>query len=371
MIASITPLLTGFSGGVAITLVVVLYFVFNPEKFQKWSSMIAWLVSRIWKNAEYYAIKNEVQGKINGFVSSLESSTTAKFPRIKLQWANQGEDEVMVWEEDTAILLMRDRTHKVKNFVHAVYFFTSESLLRKSKKHLSKSQKTSIDLFATKQILEQTSGASVEQFMTDYFLPHIEKNDSIRELIKQYVNVEQLGIFFPILVQELSYLGHKVFLHKPSNEVIEEVKSLVKFLEDFSQREVGDITTPDTFVGKYTRCAIRIVASKQVREKGDITSHTERVSNCIEKGYENVYLIGVDERKNRNFMDSVADAVQVAFQDVQNLKNYKFSGKIKMRGELVPVKTYMIHLHNPSATKYIYKEEDVSQEDIEQNIVTV
>ena len=328
----------GFPLGIGITLIVGWYFLRNPEKFEKWMSMIAWVISRVWKNAEYFATKAEIQGRVNSFVSTLESNTATTFPRVSLRWKARGNDEI-VWDEGQAIIVMRDRNHRSKNLIHAAYLFTAEALLKKSARHLSKTQKISLDLFSTMLILEKESKFVVEQFMNEYFLPETDKNKAIRGLIQQYVHIERLGAFFPILIQELTYLGSKVFLSKPSDEVVAEVKSLVEFLEKFSEREVGDTTTADIFVGKYTRCAIRIVASRAVRERGDITSDKERINYCVRRKFENIYIIGSGEKENRKFMDEVARACLSENDGLEKIRDYQFKGQIKINSNLTNVNT--------------------------------
>lgn len=352
----------GFSGGVILTVLIVRFVIKNPEKFEKWGSIVWWLVSRFWAGAEYLAIKSEIQGKINSFVRNLEDNTTAEFPRISIRWASKDEKEELIWEDGEAIIVMRDRQHRNKNFVHAAYFFTSEALLKKSKKHLSKSQKTSLDLFATKKILEAESSAAVEQFMNDYFSPQVEDADAVRQFIQKYLHIDRIGVFFPILIQELSNLGNKVFLTKPTLEVVNEVKSLVDFLEKFSEREVGDTTTPDSFIGKYTRCAIKIVASWQVRERGDVISQKNRVAYVAKRGFENIYIIGSDSMANKKFINNVSDAVLNDLNYVQQVRSYQFGGQIKMKGgHLKDVGSYLVYLHNPNAVKYLYEKKDIEE----------
>lgn len=354
MIQQLSYFIYGFIAGSGI----IGYFLKHPETVEKWASMIAWALSRIWKKTEYFAIKSELQGRINSFVRTLESNTTAKFPRVSIKWTGRDKEEI-IWEDGETIIVMRDRRNKTKNFVHATYFFTSEALLRKSKRHLSKGQKLSLDLFATKKVLEAESKSSVEQFMNDYFIPEIERQEIIRNLIQQYVRIDRIGVFFPVLIQELSHLGNKVFLSKPTSEVIEEVKSFVNFLEKFSQREVGDIKIPDTFIGKYSRCAIKIIASRPVREIGDISSNKERVSNAIKQGVENVYIIGSAGAENKQFINRVSKAILEEYNYVEFIRSYQFKGQIKIRGKLIKVDTYLVYLHNPTAVKYLYEQNEI------------
>lgn len=334
---------------------VIFYIVFrNPEKVQKWLSMFAWLLTYIWKKSDYFAIKSELQGKINSFVRNIEDNTTGYFPQIKIKWTAKGNEEI-IWEDYEIIMVMRDKKYQNKNFVHAAYFFTSEVLLKHSKKHVSKTQKTSLDLFATKKLLELENNSAVDQFMEDYFVPEIEKSEKVKDLIRQYVSIDQIGVFFPILIQELSNLGKKVFLEKQSTEMIEEVKMLIDFLEKFSQREVGDTTIPDEFMGKYTKCAIKIVASKWTRS--NVTNHKKRLDETINKTIENIYILGSNVSENRDLIDGIIELCCAEHKDVYFVKKWSVRGKIKIKGKYINVTTYLVQIKNRGFIRYIFEED--------------
>lgn len=345
--------------GSALTTGIFGYFLTHPEKFEKWLSMLAWLVSRVYKNAEYVAIKAQIQGEVNHFIGELERKSATKFPKIRLEWTARGEEEI-VWEEGKAIMVMRDKQHKQKNIVHAVYFFTSEALLRRSKRHLSKSQKVSLNLFATLAILRAESKAAVEQFMDGYLTPTAEKNEAIRAFIEQYLTIDRLGVFFPILIQELTYLGNKVFLSKPTQGVIDEVKELVIFLENFANREVGNMRIPDSFLGKYTRCSIKIVSSKEQRERGNISIHRDRINDAVRRNLENIYVIGGAEAANKKFMENVLHVILNEHPQLEIAKTETFRGEIFNRNKkLTKVETHLIQIRNPQAVRYLYQDRDL------------
>jgi len=182
-----------------------IYLFKNPDKFKEWASIFFKILSYIWKKYKYTSIKWDIEGKVNSFVSNLETQTSTHFPRVIIQWQNRDGEE-LVWEDDEVIIVMKDRDHNNKNFVHASYFFISQTLLRKSKIHLSKTQKVSLDLFATKKLLEKESNSSVEQFMTDYFVPEIEKSDGDLEKVEGTEKLVQ-----DILKILITRLGSNVF----------------------------------------------------------------------------------------------------------------------------------------------------------------
>ncbi len=355
---------TGVSGVAWVP--VTIYLIKNPEKIQSWGSMFAWVISKVWKNGEYFAIKHGIESKVNSFVSELNNNIAVPFPKISIKWTGRGDDE-LIWGDGEVILVMRDREHKSKNIVHAAYFFVSEVLLKKSKIHLSKTQKTSLDLYATQKILEKKVGSYAEQFSSGYFIPEIQKDThgKLKSYVTKITNLDRAGLFFPVLIQELNHLGNKVFLSNPDQQIMTEVDSLINFLETFSEREVGDVTTPDCFQGKYLRCSIRIVASWQSRENNKVEAHKTRIKEIVDRGFEDIYVIGDGSISNRLFIDRVIKAVINEAGDVEKIKSYRFDSQIKKQGKRIKVNTSLTHLKNPTAVKYIYSNEELDKNTVE------
>ncbi|MFA5792175.1 MAG: hypothetical protein WC884_04045 [Candidatus Paceibacterota bacterium] len=334
----------------------------NPEKVQKWASMISGVFGKVWKEASYFAIKNNIEGNINEFVGELNDNTSTVFPKISIKWTAKNNEEI-VWEEGGIILVMRDREHSGKNIAHAAYFFVSELMLKKAKLHLSKTQKTCIDLYATQKIMQKQGNSYSEQFMSSYFVPEIQKDvhGKIGEYIKKFTNLDRSGLFFPVFIQELNHLGNKVFLEKLNQDIILEADSLIDFLEAFSDREVGDMTVPDCFHGKYLRCSIRIVASTKSRINDKVDSHKKRIGDVISGGFEDIYIIGSNEKANSIFIEKVIKSVLADNPNVKLVKRYAYESEIKIKGKRIRVDTSLSHLVNSEAIKYIYTAEEMSE----------
>ncbi len=328
-----------------------IFFTTHPDQFEKWVGMIFGFISRFYEGAKYLAGRGQIQGKINSFVNDLESKTTANFPYISIRWAAVDNKE-LIYEDGEAIIVMKNREYSNKNLAHAAYFFISQALLKNSKQHLSKTQKTSIDLYATKKVLENQSAAAVEQFMSDYLIPHVDQQQEIGKFIKKYIRIDDIGVFFPILVEELSSLGSKVFLDKPTANLIEEARLLIDFLERFSNRRVGDFT-PDEFFGRYVKCAVKVVAKREAREQGDMIRYKEAIRRDVREGFENIYLIGSANPENKVFVNQIVADILSERPELVLVRNYEFPGTIRREDGEFKVKTYLVHLSNPPAVQHI------------------
>tara|TARA_B100000508_G_scaffold136238_1_gene129007 strand:- start:2077 stop:3168 length:1092 start_codon:yes stop_codon:yes gene_type:complete len=339
------------------------FIYLHPDQAKKWGAILGSWITYFYEKFDYITIKWETEGRLNTFVKNLESNMIRTFPTVRLQWATSQDKEEVLWEEGKAILVMRDRKHKGRNFVHAAYLFTSKSLLQNTSFHISKKQKGSLELFATKKILEDVYKGLVQQFMSDYFSPKVQSDDDLKQLITKYIAIERIGAFFPILIQEIHCLGNKVFLEEArKEETISEVKELLDFLVEFSERRVGDTAVPNTFVGNFTRCAIRVVASKAVRERGEVDGHKSDIVDLVKRSLENIYVIGSDHPENREFVDSVVNAVLEEETQLQLRKTYRFKGKIKVEDKWKNTDTYLVHLHNPDAEEYLFTKDKLDSE---------
>jgi hypothetical protein len=358
MMNSILLLLLGFfGGGFGIALFFLFLYFRYPQNLEKIASHIAAILSYIFKRFQYYAIKGETEAKINGFITTLDSKLDVDLPYISIRWvAKEGEKEEIIHDDFESIIVMKDRNHTNKNFVHASYFFVSEVFLKDSKRHLSKHLGLSLDLFTTQEILKKESAAAAEQFSSNYIFPEVEKSDDVRAYLKQFTLIEGYGIFFPVLIQELSILGRKVFLEKKSQEILDEIKSLIDFLESWSVRKVGE-EIKETFMGSYMKCAIKIVASHFSREANSVENQKDRVLQAVNQGCENIYLIGRIDDNNKDFMDSVSSLVISKNKNLEIKKNLSYKALMKgADGKNKTVHDYFIHVHNPKAVRHLISE---------------
>lgn len=331
---------------------IVLFFY--PDNVKKWVSNIAWVLSRIWNGLEYIAIKNEIEGKLNSFIGNLSTQTTVDFPEVSIKWAGRDEKEELIFDDLEVVIVMHDRKYRYRNFVHAAYFFVSETLLKRTKNHLSPNLKKSLDLFATKEILEKEGMASIEQFINDYINPEVERSEDIKMFLRQFNGINKIGIFFPILIQELTRLGNKTLLSTNNKEAITEVKRLIDFLETLSNRKVGE-KAPEAFFGDYMRCAVKIVASWSTREARKVDPQVERISLECKRGCENIYVMGSAKEDSKEFIEDVIEKALTVNKSLQVIKRLSFTAEVFIGKERKEVQDYFVHVHNPTAIKYLYE----------------
>lgn len=331
-----------------------IYAFKNPEKMEKWAANLMGVVAFFFKKYSDYATKLEIQGKINDFVQSLSEISDVNDTQVTLRWANVEADDIQ-FEDDEVILVMRDRGYKNKNFVHAAYFFTSNTLLRHTKRHLSSKQSTAIDVFTAKKLVERQNKSALEIFIREFFQP-LMTDEKIHKLVTSFVDIDDSGFYDHVLLTELSHLGSKTFLNKKDEAIVKEVWDLVEFLRTFSNREVGDDNTTDSFTAKYTRCSIKIVSTSIVRYLNKTSGPANRILNAFQSGIENVYVVGPKDDGGKQFIDKVCEDVVKRNNNLCLLRAEVFTGEIKLKGDKKKTKTYLVHIQDPSQINYVVKD---------------
>ena len=202
-------------------------------------------------------------------------------------------------------------------------------MLPRTKKYLSKKQGQAIDLFTARKLFESEKPRVADRFYEDYFSPKALGDDAVMNLLEKFETIDKVGLYFFLLIQELAFLGEKVFYRRKGDEILQEVARFINFLEQVGNRQVGDQTTPLTFRGAYCRTAIVIVARSVKRDTGNIKPYVKFIGKLLSRRVEQIYVLGSAGKDNKRF---IQDIVQKA-TDEHNLSEYsrtEFDARIKV-----------------------------------------
>jgi hypothetical protein len=167
----------------------------------------------------------------------------------------------------------------------------------------------------TADLLKKEKQSTVGLFVEEYLHPRTKKVGSkLVELLESFEKIDEGGLFYQVLLQELEFLGDKVFLgmRRRNQKIIEEVWKAVGFLERGAVRKVGE-EVPLYFNGEYCCFAIIIVGTKfKMTPSGEVyVKHIRK--NLLPKGIETLYVLGVQE--NKGVLDNVCAAISDTSRD--------------------------------------------------------
>lgn len=326
---------------------IVGYFFTHPEILDKWLSCFYRLFKAIYKGADKRFVKYNIQSTINGFIAKLNTDVpNLDAQRINIEWI---EDEITpdaFLKSGTLVLRMHKSANQNRNIVNATYTFVSREVLKKAKTYLAPHQKDAIDLFVSYKALEKAGHDIMDAFVQTYLRDGLEK-DSIDKLYAKFEKIDKRGLFFPVFITEMTFLGEKIFGKGVSrNKIYKEVDDLISFLLTLANRKTGEYSNLE-HSGGYSKFAIRIVGKQHKIEEEGKQIYINNIRQ-ITQPIETLYLIG--NSYNQEFIDTISsdlikDDIWEIFHKVSNNAKLQTS-----EDEEFDVENYIISLRKKTVT---------------------
>lgn len=340
-------------GLVAILLAIILYWLFFPDKAEKVSSQVYRVIGLVWKGGKKQYITHNVQGHVNDYVNNFLSNKLNNFQPVNLsiEWVDEDQTNDAFMKKGKLVVKMRMQDDQNKNLVNASMVFIANNLLPKTKHYLSDKQKKSIDLFVANKLFETQKEEIARSFVTEHLIKGHE-DKKVADFFEKYFLIDQSGIFFPVFLEEMNFLGEKVFASKRSSKIFEEVAGLIDFLHRYSQRIVGEDSDEPIFSGEYCRFGICIVGrAVKINTEGQ-KPYLKHIRSLASKKADTIYLIA--SSKNSDFLDNLCDQDflgEIEF-DVYNKVDYSaliFTNKDTNK----KVKNHLVVLRRKQVNHYI------------------
>ena len=321
----------------------VFYYLKNPDKLEALFALIAKCIRRIFTWAEKSYVKFRVQSTVDHFIVNVSKMVpNLSVKRVRLQWVDDNYSAEDFLDGDNLVVRMRKSTSQNRNVVNATVAFVSSSLLMKAKKYIAPYQKEAIDLFATTRILQHEDSKLVSEYV-DLYLAEALENDKVNEMYAKFDDIDKVGLFFPVFVTEMTFLGEKVFGKARDNQAtFREVNELTNFLRLFAMRKGTDQSNTD-FDGEHCKFTIRIMGRRDNITKDQKALYISDLQK-VSKNVETIYIIG--HHANRDFIDAVVKAV-LSSVDYYSFNKYDFESTIKKKdGTEIRVNSHLVVLRN-------------------------
>lgn len=338
-----------FIFGFFVAILIALYFFKNPTKLQKLIATILSFLVKIGFKIQKTYIKLDIEGRVNDFIYNLRPLVYGYEPiGIKIKWVDSNDAETSFFDENCLVLVMRDSGLQNKNFVRAAMVTVAKTVLPKTRRYLSKSQAESVDLYIGKKLFEKEKPQVVDYFFEEFFDKKITGRDSIGDLVEKYNIMDKAGVFFPVFIQELNFLGEKVFYQKRTDDIIKDVNYLIDFLKNYAVRELGTTTTPLVYQGRYCRCGIVIIGRTVNIESGKKKLYTDYIGKLLNQKIENYYIISPDKKENIEFVNQVIPCLS----NLQEYRRMPYIALVNKNGKFVSAKTHLVVLRSEDIMRY-------------------
>jgi len=281
---------------------IIIYLIKNPEKAEKWGSILARAFSHFSKKAERHSVSADIQSRLSSYIKNFTVEGVLPYG-LRFKWIDGANFESYV-EEGDVVVIMDHHNNNARNFLSAVIAYTSQALFPSVRAYLPKDVLDASELLVQEKIIREERPDALEMFMK--VVSERIKNPTVEKNKKIFDSIDQMGYFEPILLPELTHAGHRL-QQSPLSETETEVNGFVTFLEQRSNRQSGDDSVPLQYDSKSFHVSIVIVAKSFMMAKG-VNPYLHRVQDSIAHNYDSIYLMTREDKAS--FFDSVIDAIK-------------------------------------------------------------
>lgn len=336
----------------ALLVVGILLYVIYPENFEKIYShflkLFRWISSAIDKRY----IKHDMQGRMNSFIKRMDKKIHSfSAVKIDLQFFNESVDPRVYLDGGKYFVRVKRSADPNRNFVNIAMTFISDNLLKDAKKQISVKQKSAIDLFVAKKLFAEEKQEVMHEFVSEFLQP-LTDDDKIRQLFSKFVETDRAGLLFPIFLQEMVFLGRRVFASPKNNKVQEEVAHLIHSLFEHSNRVQGRNMEKNRFIGRFSKFAFMIIGKNAKVQAGKLHAYKNYLRELMTAGIESIYLVG--RERIQDFINQVSPDELLKRHGYVLHKKENYPSQLKMRdGTYLNDRTYLLLIRKRNIDPFI------------------
>jgi hypothetical protein len=279
---------------VALAVALIIGALANPQKTAYWLGKAGALLG--WANAGLArkALAGRLESRINNFaVTSYEAIQHVDPNGAKIAWVDSDAAvDCALTADGDVVVYLNPAKPEGENLARAALMYISRKFVPRSKLYMTPRQRESMDLFVTGRLLDQANPDIASEFFSKFVGPATLSDEKLSALVETYSVMDRAGLFFPVFIQELVFMGEKVALGGARKAVEAEVRSLLGFLSSRANRVVGDESVPMSYEGRFCKCGLVIVAKAEKLAERGIDPYVQAVSSYWNDGFENIYVIG-------------------------------------------------------------------------------
>ena len=278
-----------FAGVGGIALVLLLTWVFYPEKIEKWAILLHKFFAYVSEKHERKYIAKHIESKINTHTEKLCSECKGALPySIKIKWMKIDNVESEL-REGKLIVKMENHRNQSKNFAYAVREYVPNTLIPKARRYVEPTLMEGIDYTTSKGILSDDTRA------LSYFADIAEKDFDAKPELKQVVDeldtLHRQGCLTRIILSEFAALS-KLYPSDPDKRIHQETVDFQKNVLEFATKEPEeDVDT--RFNRKNMQVAIVPIARLSKLLTVGTRPHLAFIDRTIKEGINRFYVTAV------------------------------------------------------------------------------
>lgn len=274
----------------------LLYFIKNPEKAEKWGSIIAKSLSFLSSRIERFSVARDIQSDINSFAKKLRfGSESSIVPYgVRVNWVKNMTREAFV-KDGKVVIKMAHHENQARNFLYATMEWVDRGLIPESRNLVDKSILQALDFaFINKTLIESKRHDSKQIFFDEIFEPQVKRGSLIERYCSILGELDKIGLFVGVVLPEYALLGRKLGSVIPDEKVKLETIYFFNMLEKLARKRHGKDVNPN-YVGEYINCYIVLIARTETYAMYGLEPYLGFINKCCREGARSLYVCAIGD----------------------------------------------------------------------------
>lgn len=299
------------------------------------------------------ALGRRMDAVINDFASSAMLNLEHIEPvGVRTKWA-EGQEGVRaaLAADGDVVIYLQPGLPDGENLARAALAFVGRQFIPRAKLSLTTRQRQSLDLYVTGQLLDSQRSLVADDFYGTVLQPLLQTDEKLSGLVESLRDIDKKGYFYPILVQQLVFMGEKVATGISKDQVHEEISKFVSWLQARALRVDKDDTVPLYFRGTLISCGIVFVAKWEKALSGDASAFANSGVRYASDGFESIYVIG--DTDYSRLIQEAAEVIETRTRMILTIDTTYTAQHRLADGRWVQDKTRLILLRSANVQRYV------------------
>lgn len=301
--------------------------VIHQDRGEKLAGWLAKFIAWTSKKAEKTATAMSIQGKIDSFISSINTEVENLLPYgLKIKWISPELNREAFIQRDRVIVMLDYHNNQDENLARVALLYMNKAVIPEARPHIHQKLGRAIDLMMTKKALFSfvEARSALGHFVDSVLRPAATNDTELKEYCGVIDAIDERGLFTRVFLRELLELGLRRSGITETGDTVFETNEFTKLLRRIAEKERGVDVDP-TFAKQNIRMAVILVARPENVDLGP-DMYLRAIESRIKKSIKTFYIFARGSR-NIEFAKRVVFICEDKFKELAKSHEEEFPTK--------------------------------------------
>lgn len=279
-----------------IVAVLIIWAIRNPEKIERWASLLYGLGSHFSAYCAKKSIQSQIQSIVNLAARELNSLIDGiALSKVKIKWIKEASPQAFI-EGGEVVIIVGYEENLDKVLLNAILAYLQKGVLTEGSIYLSDDVREGLRFVLAERILLTQGKISVFEELQKQVS---EKDERVKRIVDKLRAINAAGLLIPVYLNELQYLAKQLYPFPPNESVLRETLEWLDFVYSLAVKHKDEDLNPK-FIRSFIKSDVVLIGrSEKVASMRDVPYLTAILYSFITLGAKRIYVLARGHRNIR------------------------------------------------------------------------